>query len=147
MPALTENQIPLDAQEVIFRPGVQSTDHPLVVVISPERLARSIELDASSAFRAAFALAWAATGYPDVALPAHLADLEAEARNLRNELARVERMRTNERALLVDEITGRQHAEARVAQLQNELSAASDLLAQALRERDAALSGPFKLEA
>lgn len=138
MPALTENQIPLDAQDVTFRPGVQSTDHPLVVTISPERLARSIELDASTSYRDAFALAWAATGIPDVGIPQHIADLEAEARNLRDQLAYIQGVRANERQLLIDQTTELQRSEGRVAQLTRSLGAASDLLAQALRERDKA---------
>lgn len=117
---LNENQIALDAQEIAFRPGVQSTDHPLIVTITPERLARSIELDASTAFRDAFALAWAATGIPDVGVPAHLADLETEVRNLRAELSSVERLRTNERALLCEEIAARQNAEGEAAQMRRQ---------------------------
>lgn len=112
---LNENQIALDAQEATFRPGVQMFDHPFLVTISPERLASSIEL-APPAYRDAFHLAWTSKGIGDTALPQEIADLRDEARTLRAELASVERLRTNERALLCDEIAARQRAEGESAQ-------------------------------
>lgn len=85
MTRLTENQIPLDAQEVSFRPGVQPTDCPLIVTITPERLARSIELDASTAFRDAFALAWASAGVADLSVAQQIADAQAAIIRLTDE--------------------------------------------------------------
>lgn len=116
---LTENQIALDAQEATFRPGVQMFDHPFLVTISPERLASSIEL-APVAYRDAFALAWGAKGISDAALPQELADLRDEVHTLRAELSNVERLRTNERALLCEEIAARQRAEGTLSRVEAE---------------------------